>query len=313
MVEPVTQTRDISGVWADVLTPLKADLSLDAPRFCAHVRNLSAKGVTHFAVFGFAGEGACFSNAEKLDGLTQLIQSGVSAGDLMLGVSSTAIEEAAQLIQRAHALGVRRFLVAPPLHYQPIGQGAMLAFFQQLIRQVNLTPWRLYFHQLGGLFRADVAEATIAELRREFPFVVTGIVDQDVHPSHTLDLMRSFGSQLIVVPTHEPNLLTLKPAVTLSALANLMPVVIKHILANDQPVQTTKISGMKVKSPDDRVTELLAPIGDQPLIASLKLFMSMHYRQTEWEYVRPPLMRVSKEGRETLMKSFKNFNLLASE
>lgn len=313
MVEPVTQTSDISGVWADVLTPLKADLSLDAPRFCAHVRNLSAKGVTHFAVFGYAGEGACFSNTEKLDGLKQLIQTGVSASDLMLGVSTTAIGEAVHLIQQAHGLGVRRFLVAPPLHYQPIGQGAMLAFFQQLIRQVNLTHWRLYFHQLGGLFRADVAEATIAELRRQFPFVVTGIVDQDVHPSHTLDLMRSFGSQLIVAPTHEANLLTLKPAVTLSALANLMPVVIKHILANDLPVQTTKISGMKVKSPDDRVTELLAPIGDQPLIASLKLFMSMHYRQTEWENVRPPIMRISQEGRETLMKSFKNFNLLASE
>lgn len=313
MVEPVSQTHDISGVWADVLTPLKADLSIDASRFCAHVRNLSAKGVAHFTVFGYAGEGACFSNAEKLSAVTQLIQSGVSAGDLMLGVSTSATQEAADLISHAHGLGIRRFLVAPPLHYQPISQGGMLAFFQQLIQQVNQQNWRLYFHQLGGLFRADVAEATIAELRRVFPYVVTGIVDQDVHPSHTLDLMRSFGSQLIVAPTNEANLLTLKPGVTLSALANMMPVVIRHILANDQPVQTTKISGMKVRSPDDRVTELLALIGEQPLVASLKLFMSMHYRQTEWEYVRPPLVRVSQDGRETLMKSFKNFNLLASE
>jgi len=96
-------------------------------------------------------------------------------------------------------------------------------------------------------------------------------------------------------------------------MANLMPVVIKHILANDLPVQTTKISGMKVKSPDDRVTELRTIMGEQPLVASLKLFLSMHYRQTEWEWVRPPLMRISKDGREALMKAFKNFNLLASE
>lgn len=313
MVEPVTQTHDMSGVWADVLTPLKADLTLDAPRFCAHIRNLSARGVAHFTVFGFAGEGPCFSNSEKLDALSELIKSGVSASDLMLGVTATAIADAVHLIKSAHALGVRRFLVAPPLHYQPIGQSAMLAFYQQLIGQVNLPHWQLYFHQLGGVFRADVAEATLAELRRQFPFAVTGIVDQDVHPSHTLDLMRSFGSQLIVAPTNEANLLVLKPSVTLSAMANLMPVVIKHILANDLPVQTTKISGMKIKSPDDRVTELRTIMGEQPLVASLKLFLSMHYRQTEWEWVRPPLMRISKDGREALMKAFKNFNLLASE
>jgi hypothetical protein len=54
-------------------------------------------------------------------------------------------------------------------------------------------------------------------------------------------------------------------------------------------------------------------MGEQPLVASLKLFLSMHYRQTEWEWVRPPLMRISKDGREALMKAFKNFNLLASE
>lgn len=313
MVEPVTQTHDMSGVWADVLTPVKADLSLDAPRFCAHVRNLSAKGVDHFTVFGYAGEGPCFSNAEKLEAVVELIKSGVAAADLMLGVTATAIAEAAHLIKNAYALGVRRFLVAPPLHYQPIGQAAMLAFFQQLIQQVNLPHWHLYIHQLGGVFRADVAQATLAELRREFPFAVTGIVDQDEHPSHTLDLMRAFGSQLIVAPTNEANLLVLKPSVTLSALANLMPVVIKHILANDLPVQTTKISGMKVKNPDDRVTELRAIMGEQPMVASLKLFMSMHYRQNDWELVRPPLMRIGKEGREALMKSFKNFNLLASE
>lgn len=313
MVEAVTNTHDISGVWADVLTPLKTDLSLDTARFCAHVRNLSAKGVGHFTVFGYAGEGPCFSNAEKLEALAQLLKSGVAADTLMVGVGSSAVDDAAQLIQGAHALGLRRFLVAPPLHYQPIGQNAMLAFFQQLIQHVALPQWRLYFHQLGGLFRADVAEATMAELRRQFPFVVTGIVDQDVHPSHSLDLMRAFGSQLIVAPTNEANLLVLKPSVTVSAFANLMPVVIKHILANDLPVQTTKISGMKVKSPDDRVTELLAIIGEQPLVASLKLFMSMHYRQNEWALVRPPLMNVSQDAREAMMKAFKNFNLLASE
>ena len=265
------------------------------------------------AVFGYAGEGACFSSSEKLDALTHLIQSGVSAQDLMLGVSATTMADTVQLIKSAHDLGIQRFLVTPPLHYQPIGQSAMLTFFQQLIRQVNLSHWQLYLHQWGGISRLDVAEATINEMKREFPSVLAGVVDQDIHPSHTLDLMRAFTSQLIVIPTHEANLVVFKPKVTLSALANLIPKVIQHILANDTAAQTTAISGMKIRKPDDRVTELMAAMGDQPMIAALKLFLSMHYRQAEWELVRPPLMRVSPNAHEPLLKSFKNFNLLANE
>lgn len=313
MLQPAVHQDNISGVWVDVLTPLKPDFSIDIARFCGHVRNLSAKDVQRFTVFGYAGEGACFSNHEKLDALTHLVQSGVSAQDLMLGVSATTMTDAVQLIQDAHHLGVQRFLVTPPLHYQPIGQSAMLDFFQQLIQQVNLSHWQLYLHQLGGASRLDVTEATIHELKRSFPSVLAGVVDQDIHPSHTLDFMRSFSSQLIVIPTHEANLVTLKPSVTVSALANLIPIVIKHILANDMAAQTTAISGMKIRKPDDRVTELMAAMGDQPMIAALKLFLSAHYHQSEWALVRPPLMRVSSNAHENLLKSFKNFNLLANE
>lgn len=313
MLDPAAHQDNISGVWVDVLTPLKTDFSIDMVRFCAHVRNLSAKGVQHLTVFGHAGEGACFSVSEKLDALDHLIKSGVSPQDVMLGVSATTMADVVQLIRRAHDAGIQRFLVAPPLHYQPIGQSAMLAFFEQLIRQVNVSHWQLYLHQLGGASRLDVPEATLNELKRAFPSVVRGVVDQDIHPSHTLDLMRAFTSQLIVIPTHEANLMVFKPTVVLSALANVIPSVIKHLLSHEMGTQTTVISGMKVRKPDDRVTELMAAMGDQPTIAALKLFLSLHFRQAEWELVRPPLMPVSASMRESLLKSFKNFNLLANE
>jgi 4-hydroxy-tetrahydrodipicolinate synthase len=313
MLDPAAHQDDISGVWVDVLTPLKTDFSVDAVRLCAHVRNLCARGVQRLTVFGHAGEGACFSGNEKLDALRHLIASGVSPQDLMLGVSATTMADAVQLIRSAHDLGIQRFLVAPPLHYQPIGQAAMLEFFQQLIRQVNVSHWQLYVHQLGGASRLDVPEATLNELKRAFPSVVRGVVDQDVHPSHTLDLMRAFRSELIVIPTCEANLVVVKPTVVLSAFANLIPLVIKHLLSHDLGAQTTVISGMKVRKPDDRVTELMAAIGDQPTIAALKLFLSLHFHQAEWALVRPPLMRISPNMQESLLKAFKNYNLLASE
>jgi hypothetical protein len=142
---------------------------------------------------------------------------------------------------------------------------------------------------------------------------LAGVVDQDVHESHTLDFMRSFGSQISVTPTHEPNLKTLKPAGTVSLLANFTPGVIKHLLEGEAPVQTHQVAGMKVRQPDERVIELLNLMGDLPRIAVLKLMLSMHYRQTSWEFVRPPQPRLSNEARELMMKAFKTFNLLPNE
>jgi dihydrodipicolinate synthase/N-acetylneuraminate lyase len=70
---------------------------------------------------------------------------------------------------------------------------------------------------------------------------------------------------------------------------------------------------MKVRQPDERVIELLNLMGDLPHVAVLKLMLSMHYRQTGWELVRPPQTRLSNEARDLMMKAFKTFNLLPTE
>lgn len=308
-----TTSNNFVGVCPDVLTPLQQDLRIDLPKLSSHIRNLAVKGVAHFTLFGYAGEGASFSAQEKLEALTHVLKSGVEGGDILLGVNSSSFVEVVGLIQKAHALGLRRFLVSAPLYYQPLSHRALLDFFEQVITQVNLPDWQLYVHQLGGVTHADVPEAVLSELLRAHPQVLAGVVDQDLHASHTLDIMRSFSAQLTVTSCHEPNLQLLKPTVAVSALANLMPGVVKHVLANDMPVQTNQVQGMKVRKPDDRIVELMTLLGDQPPIAGLKLLLSTHYRLADWELVRPPQARVNPQAREALIKAFKNFNLLPTE
>lgn len=304
-----------SGIWTDVLIPISEDLSIDEAKLAAHVRNLSANGLDQLVLFGQAGEGASFSMDEKLSATGHLIAAGVNSKDVLIGVHSNSFSENAEFIRRGYSLGIRRFLLKPPLSNQSFSHIALFNYFNELIKQVSLTDWQLFIHQLGGNNHSgDLPEATLAELRKVHPHIFSGIVDQDTHVNHTVDLIRSFGAEISIASTNETNLSILKPKVCVSALANVIPSTIKHVFANDVvDSAATKISGMKVAKPDDRIVELVKVLSDYPTIASLKLFLSMHYRLDVWGRVRPPQSGLSKEAKEKLMAAFKTFNLQAHE
>jgi 4-hydroxy-tetrahydrodipicolinate synthase len=265
-------------------------------------------------LFGQAGEGASFSADEKLSAVTHVIAAGVAGTDILLCAQSSSFSEVAQFIRKAHGLGVRRFLVSAPQYGLPFSHVALFDYFDQIIKQVNLSDWQLFVHQLSGSNHAsDLPEATLADLRKVYPQIFVGIVDQDIHVNHTVDLIRAFGTELTIASCHEPNLSILKPTVCISALANVIPNVMQHLIANETHEQSTKIAGMKVAKPDDRVVELMAVLGDYPPIAAMKLLLSQHYRMESWESVRPPQSTLTKEGRVALLGAFKTFNLQASE
>jgi 4-hydroxy-tetrahydrodipicolinate synthase len=312
--ENISNTIGFHGVWPDVLIPLQEDLHIDEAKLAAHLRNLSAKGLERFVLFGQAGEGSSFSADEKLSAVTKVIAAGVAGTDILLGVQSSSFSEVAQFVRKTHALGVRRFLVSAPQYGLPFSHVALFDYFDHMIKQVNLSDWQLFIHQLSGSNHAsDLPEATLADLRKVHPQIFVGIVDQDIHVNHTVDLIRAFGTEIAIASCHEPNLSILKPTVCVSPLANVIPNIMQHLLANDAPEQATKIAGMKVAKPDDRVVELMTLLGSNPPIAALKLLLSQHYRMEGWERVRPPQSTLPKEARVALLATFKTFNLQANE
>lgn len=313
--ENISGSIGFHGVWVDVLVPLQSDFSIDEGRLASHLRNLSAKGFENFLMFGHAGEGTSFSADEKLAAVTHVIEAGVEANNLLLGVNSSSYTDVAQFIRKACAKGVRRFLVSAPLYDQPYSHIGLFDYFDQLIKQANQSNWQLFIHQLGGKNQAsDLPEVTLADLKKAHPQILVGIVDQDIHVNHTVELIRAFDTELAIASCHEPNLTILSPTnVCVSALANVMPNIIKHVIANDFVNNATKVPGMKVAKPDDRVTELMTILGNYPQVAALKLMLSQHYRMESWEHVRPPQSALTKEAKTALLAAFKTFNLQATE
>lgn len=313
--ESISSITGFHGVWIDVLVPLQADLNIDEPKLASHLRNLSAKGFENFVLFGQAGEGTTFSADEKLSAVAHVIEAGVDADNLLLGVNSSSYTEVAQFIRKACAKGVQRFLVSAPQYDHPYNNVGLFDYYDQIIKQTNQPNWQLFVHQLGGKNQAaDLPEAVLADLKKVHPRVFVGIVDQDIHVNHTVELIRAFDTVLTVASCHEPNLTILSPTdVCVSALANVMPNVIKHVIAHDFVNSATKVPGMKVAKPDDRVTELMTLLANYPQVAALKLMLSQHYRMESWERVRPPHTTLPKEARDKLLAAFKTFNLQATE
>jgi len=304
----------LRGVWVDTLTPLQSDLRADADRLYAHLRNLSARGAHRFVLFGHAGEGASFSTEEKLAVLQAVLEHGMEPENLMLGVQTSSLTEAAAIVKKACALQVRRFLVTPPAYYVNTSGSGVRDYFAHLLQSVPHTDWQLMIHQTGQMSKAgDLPDASIAELVQAYPETLVGIVDQDPRVDHTLALMRSFGKRLSVSTSHEPNLTQIKPSGCISAYANLLPKTVAHIVAQDTSTQGHQVPGLKVRTPDERVLELQKIQADFGMIQTFKLFLSTYYRIADWERVRPPLSPVGADRRENLLKAFKSFNLQASE
>lgn len=313
-MENISTRANFHGVWVDALVPLKEDLSIDQVKLASHVRNLCAKGLENFVLFGQAGEGASFSVDEKLETVEHLLSAGLETTNILLGVQSSSFVEISQLIRKAYDKGVRRFLVSPPQYGQPLGHIALFDYFNQLIKHVNHNDWQLFIHQLGGANHgADLPEATIADLKKTHPATFVGIVVQDIHVNHTVDLTRSFGAEVVIASCYEPNLTILKPKVCISALSNILPVTVKHLLATDVINNATKIAGMKVAKPEDRVVELVALLGEFPFVAALKMILSIHYHIDTWERVRPPQSELTKDAKAKIMATFKTFNLQGNE
>lgn len=305
------QSRAFSGVWASVPTPLKTDFHIDLTRLNSHIRTLFAKGVHGVLLFGEMGEGSLFDVEEKLTALAYLIAQGIPASSIMLSASCANMNDALKLIQPALALGVHGVTVMPPSYEQEISEQGLIDYFDQLIARVNQPDWRLYL--LLNAKKISMPDAVIEDLLGKHPDHIVGLIDEDANPTHTLDLLKSFGDKADISSTHEMNHKLLKSRGVVSPLANLLPRVIIGMSTSGAQTQAHSVPGLKVKQGDERVQELVTLLGKYPSTLAMKFILSILYRDVDWARSRAPLGELPLPSREYFNKAMKTFNLNTTE
>ena len=305
--------NNLTGVWVDTLTPIKEDKHIDVHRLESHLRTLMLKGTKGFLLFGNMGEGASFSAEEKAEAISQLIKSGIEPSCMMLMVSSNAATDASRLIHFAQSAHLHGVTVCAPNFYKPLNHLGLCAYFDHLMELLPQSDLKLYLHILPSSFHVDVPESVLSDIISKHGQRFQGLVNDSGSSGITHDLLKSFAALIKIHSVNELDIKILNSTGTISAMANVMPRVVHHLLGSEQSKSSTFIPGMKVKSPEDRLNEFNELLVKMPSVAAYKFLLSQIYHDSAWLNCRPPLYRLDQEQMALLTKKFKNFNLQTSE
>ena len=291
----------LPGIWPALLTPLRADLSIDHARFAAHAKALLAAGCGGVTPFGTTGEGPSFTVAERREAVDALIAAGVPGPRILVSVSCAALPDAIALVRHAQVVGAWGVLLLPPFYFKGVSDAGLVDALSQVLDAAADRPLRVVLYHIPQVAAVSLSHGVIAEMLRRHAKNIVAIKDSQCDRAHSLALAEAFmapGSPQMGV--HVGNELDL-PALAargsrgaVSGLANFMPRVV-HRLATEPDAARTA---------DDhaRVERLLGWLGAYALIPALKAIMATQTGDVAWLRVRAPLVALDAERFKTLSR-----------
>jgi 4-hydroxy-tetrahydrodipicolinate synthase len=153
-------TEVLGEILTAIVTPFKADGSVDVGAFRALASHLVAHGSDGLVVTGTTGEGPTLSDDERF----QLYEAAVDeVGDratVVAGTGTYSTDHSIHLTRRAHELAVDGFLVVTPYYNKPPARG-IVRHFQEI---AAATDRSIVVYNIPARVVLNLETATIAEL-----------------------------------------------------------------------------------------------------------------------------------------------------
>ena len=291
----------LPGIWPALMTPLRADLSIDHARFAAHAHRLLAAGCGGVTPFGTTGEGPSFTVAERCDAVDALVAAGAPAARILVSVSCAAVPDAVVLMRHAQDIGAWGVLLLPPFYFKGVADAGIVAAYGQMLDAAADRPLRVVLYHIPQVAAVGLSHAVIAELLQRYPHNIVAIKDSQCERAHSLALAEAFmpprRPRLGVHVGYEldlPALAARGSRGAVSGLANFMPRTV-HRLA-------TEPDAARTASEHARVERLLAWLGGYALIPALKAIMAAQTGDAAWLRVRAPLLALDNERFQTFSR-----------
>ena len=297
----------LRGIWPALMTPLREDLSVDAPRFAAHARALLAAGCAGVTPFGTTGEGPSFSVAERRAAVDALVAGGVPAGRILVSVSCASIPDTVELTRHAQTLGAWGVLLMPPFFFKGLGDDGIVAALDAVIAASADRPLRVVLYHIPQISGVPLSHAVVAELLRRWPDRIVAIKDSGCQREPSLALAKAFMPPLGVHVGNEPDLPALAAAGSrgaVSGLANFMPRPVHRLATDPAPAATAGDLA--------RIQALLGVLGGYALIPALKAIMALQTGEPGWRRVRAPLVALAPDRVEALQRALAPLRLDAA-
>ena len=294
------------GIWPALLTPLKADLSIDHTLLAAHCKSLLARGCPGVTPFGTTGEGPSFSMAERKDAIDQLIKNGIPAAQIMVSTSCAALPETLALTRHAVSAGVHGCLMLPPFFLKGVSDQGIIDSYRYVIDGMgdDLPKLKLYLYHIPQVAGVSLSHHVIATLKQQYPDTILGIKDSACTTAHSVGLAEAFMKDLTVYVGFEPDLPEMGrrgSTGAISGLANFMPRVVNRLVTQpDAPATPAE---------RERVIQLISLLGDYSLMPALKGIMAILSGEPAWLRVRAPLVALTADEFSALKKSIGAFGI----
>lgn len=299
-------TSAFRGIWPALLTPLKADLSIDHALLATHCKSLLARGCPGVTTFGTTGEGPSFSMAERKEALEQLIKNGIPAAQIMVSTSCAALPETLALTRHAVSAGVYGCLMLPPFFLKGVSDQGIIDSYRYVIDGMGeaLPKLKLYLYHIPQVTGVSLSHHVIATLKQQYPDTILGIKDSACTTAHSVGLAEAFMKDLMVYVGFEPDLPEMGrrgSTGAISGLANFMPRVVNRLVT--QPDAPT------TPADRERVIQLISLLGDYSLMPALKGIMAMLSGEPGWLRVRAPLVALTADEFSAMEKTMMAFGI----
>ncbi|WP_211455302.1 dihydrodipicolinate synthase family protein [Collimonas antrihumi] len=287
-------TNALSGVFAPVITPFKADLSPDLSLFVKHAGWLMEQGAG-LAIFGTNSEANSLSLGEKIQLLDKLLEHGLDPARMLPGTGACALPDTVALTRHAVNSGCAGVLMLPPFFYKNVSDDGLFAYYAEVIERVASPDLRLYLYHIPAFSGVPIRLPLIERLIKHFPEIVVGIKDSSGDWDNLEFMLKAFPG-FTIFPASESLLsraLPLGAAGCISATANIQPAAIGRLLASWRTPQAAALQAQV-----DAVRQVFQKY---PMIAALK-FATAHYADNQtWDTVRPPLTPLVAQQKSQLL------------
>ncbi|MBX5194141.1 dihydrodipicolinate synthase family protein [Rhizobium sp. NZLR10] len=280
------------GLSVALATPFgnNGDIAIDV--MIEQAKRSLAAGCSSVTLFGTTGEGSSIGTQERERVLASMIESGIEASKILVGVLVDAAEDAASQAGHALSKGVRNILLAPPSYFKNVSDDGLFQWFSAVFATLGDKARDIIVYNIPSVTMVPLTVSLIGRLRAAFPDVVIGVKDSSGDWPFTETLLKAHGDLVILVgdERHLAKGVRLGGQGAISGMANFVP-------------REVKLMAEEGKD-DSRIEDFVAELLKFPVTAAVKVMVAQLTSDDIWLAVRPPLVSISAEGQAELALAF---------
>jgi len=292
----------LSGVLCPVITPFLEDLNPNPDALIRQCEWLLSQNVG-LAVFGTNSEANSLSVEEKVELLDRLVDAGINRDRMMPGTGCCALSDTVRLTRHAVSLGCAGSLMLPPFYYKDVSDDGLFASYAEVIERVGSDRLRIYLYHIPPISQVGLSIDLIERLVTTYPNTVVGIKDSSGDWNNTRAILEREWDDFQVFAGSESFLLRNMQnggAGCISATANVNPAAIDQLFTAWQSVEAGTMQ--------EKLDAIRSVFLQYPMIPALKAAVASFSDDANWRIVRPPLIALNDEQRESLSAELDRLN-----